>query len=128
MVLVVVLNEVEELGGGFHHGEGGGLRVVDQDGDAAIRIEAEEPFGFLDIGGDIAGGISLSGRRVGGWGDDGFVHQCCGPLGAVDVSELLEEDLCLLAIGCALGDEVEALLLQGLAIVLCSCYASKSSY
>lgn len=40
VVLVVFLEEVEELGGCLHHGEGRGHRVVDEDGNAACILSA----------------------------------------------------------------------------------------
>ena len=54
VVLVELLEEVEQLGAGLHDGEGRVLGVVDEDGDAAVGVQAEEPFVLLDVGGDVA--------------------------------------------------------------------------
>lgn len=66
-----------------------GLAVVDDDGDAAIGVEAEEPLFLLLVGHDV---------------DEGG-----GPGGSVEVVELFEEDLDGLAVGGVHGDEVKAL-------------------
>ena len=84
---VGLLEEVEELGGGFHDGEGGRLAAIEEDGDAAVGVEAQEPFVFLDVGGYVADeGVSLvKGDREGVCSD---VHDLGGPFGAVHISEL----------------------------------------
>jgi len=89
VVLVGEFEEVEQLGRGLHHGEGGVLGVVHDDGDAAVGVEAEEPFLFLVVGHDV---------EEGG-----------GPFGAVDDLQLLQQHLNLLAVGRRHCDEVESL-------------------
>ena len=54
VVLVVELEQVEQDGGGLVHGEGRGFGVVDQDGDAAVGVEAQEPVFLLLVGADVA--------------------------------------------------------------------------
>lgn len=44
VVLVVFFEQVQKLGGGFDDGEGRGLGAVEERGDAAVGVEAEEPF------------------------------------------------------------------------------------
>ena len=61
VVLVGEFQQVEEFGRGFHDGEGRRLRVVDEDGDAAVGVEAEEPVFFLLIGHDVAVGERIEG-------------------------------------------------------------------
>ena len=90
VLLVGELEQVEELGRGLHDGEGRRLRVVDEDGDAAVGVEAEEPFFLLLVGHDVEGGGGPAG-------------------GGVGEQELFEEDLHFLAVGGGHGDEVEAL-------------------
>lgn len=51
---VVVAGKVNQDGGGFHDGERGRLVVVDEDRDAAVGVEAEEPFLLLFVRGDVA--------------------------------------------------------------------------
>ena len=53
VLLVRKLEQIQQLGRGLHDGEGRGLRVVDDDGDAAVGIQAEEPFFLLLVGGDV---------------------------------------------------------------------------
>ena len=68
VILIRELEEVEELSGGFHDGEGRRLGVVDEDGDAAVGVEAEEPVFLLLVGHDVAGGGRMLSQldRVGG--------------------------------------------------------------
>ena len=55
VVFVRKFLEVEELGAGFHDAEGWGLVVVDDDGDAPVGVETEEPLLLLVVGHDVAG-------------------------------------------------------------------------
>jgi len=111
ILLVVEFEEVEELGTRFHDGEGGRVCVVDDDGDAAVGVEAEEPFFLLVVGHDVAEGERrmLVGLLVWGRGG-GVVHEGGVPGGAVDICELLEHNLNFLSVGGAHGDEMKALL------------------
>ena len=86
VILVVLLEEVEELGGCLDDGEGWGLGGVEQGGDAAVGVEAEEPLVFLHVGADV--------------------YYLSGPFGAVDEGEFFEHDLRGLAVGRVLRDEV----------------------
>lgn len=54
VVLVVKFEEVKQLGACFHDGERGRLGVVDDDGDAAVGAEAQEPLFLLFVGHDMA--------------------------------------------------------------------------
>jgi hypothetical protein len=49
-----VRDEVEEFGGGFHDRVRGGCGGVKKNGDAAIGVEAKEPFFLLIVCGDVA--------------------------------------------------------------------------
>ena len=89
VLLVGKLEQIQQLGRGLHDGEGRRLRVVDDDGDAAVGVEAQEPFFLLLVRADV---------------DDGG-----GPLGAVDERELFQQDLHFLPVGRGLRDQVEAL-------------------
>jgi len=89
VLLIVEFGQVEQLGRGLHHGERGRLGVVDEDGDATVGIETEEPFFLLLVGHDV--------------------DQGRGPFGTIDIGQFLEEDLDLLTIGRALRDEMKTL-------------------
>ena len=54
VVAVVLFEEIEQLGRGLHDGERRVLGVVEDDGDAAVRIKAEEPVFLLFVGHDVA--------------------------------------------------------------------------
>ena len=54
VILVGELQEIQELGRGFHHGERWILGVIDYDRDTAIRIETKEPVFLLLVGGDVS--------------------------------------------------------------------------
>lgn len=54
VVLVGELQEIQELGRGFHHGERWILSVIDYDRDAAVWIKTEEPVFLLLVGGDVS--------------------------------------------------------------------------
>ena len=56
VLLVELLLEVQQLGAGLHDRDGGLLGVVDEDGDAPVRVQAQEPLLLLLVGGDVAGG------------------------------------------------------------------------
>ena len=72
---VELFEEVEEFGGGFEDGEGRGVGAVEEDGDAAVGVEAEEPGFLLHVGGDVAieGWVS---QAVGGWEGVECVREC----------------------------------------------------
>jgi hypothetical protein len=89
VLLVVELQQVQQLGGRLDDGEGRRLRVVDQHGDAAVGVQAQEPLLLLLVGHDV----DERGR----------------PLRAVAVGQFLQEDLRRLAVGRVLRDEVQAL-------------------
>ena len=76
--------QVQQLGRGLHDGERRGLRVVDDDRDAPVRVQAQEPFFLLLVGRDT--------------------DQRGGKFGAVGGGELFEENLHFLPIGGRLGD------------------------
>ena len=93
VLLVVLLQQVQHFGARLHDREGLGRDgVVDEDGDAAVGVQAQEPVFLLLVGHDVDEG--------GGPGDGGR---------AVGVFELLEHDLHGLAVGGVHGEEVEAL-------------------
>jgi len=74
ILLIVRLQQVQHLGRRLHDGEGPvGLGVVDDDGDSAIGVQAQEPVFLLLVGHDV--------------------DQGGGPFGAVGVFELFEHDL-----------------------------------
>jgi hypothetical protein len=89
VLLVREFQQIEQFGRGLHDGEGRGLGVIDDDGDAAVGVEAEEPFFLLLVGHDV---------------DEGG-----GPFRAVDIRQFFEQDLHFLPVGRGHGDEVEAL-------------------
>lgn len=89
VLLVGELEQVQQLGRRLHDGEGRGLGVVDDDGDAAVRVQAEEPFFLLLVGGDV--------------------DEVEGELGAVDGGELFEEDLHFVPVRRRLRYQVQAL-------------------
>lgn len=89
VVLVEELDQVQDLRRGFDHRERGRLRVVHERGDPSVRVEPEEPFLLLLVGHDV--------------------DQRRAPFRAVNVVELLEDDLRRLAVGRVLRDEVQAL-------------------
>lgn len=85
--------------------------MVEEDGDTAVGVEAEEPGFFLFVGHDVARGEGLvvckwDGRR--GEGDEGHEHEGGSPLRAINISKLFEHDLDFLAIGRALRDEMQS--------------------
>lgn len=84
VLLVRKLEQIQQFGRGLHDSKGRGLRVVDDDGDAAVGVQAEEPFFLLLVGGDV---------------DD-----VVGEFGAVDDFQLFEKDLDFLTIGGVLGN------------------------
>lgn len=116
VVLVGEFQEVEELGRGLHYRERRGLGVVEEDGDAAIGVEAEEPVFLLLVGHDVAGrerGVSEGltecwGGRRRVEGEEVDEHESCSPFGAINIMQLFQHDLDLLAIGRALRDEVQS--------------------
>ena len=59
VVAIVLLEEIEQLGRGLHDGERRLLGVVEDDGDAAVWIEAEEPVLLLFVGHDVAACFQL---------------------------------------------------------------------
>ncbi len=93
VLLVRKLEQVQQLGRGLHDGEGRRLRVVDDDGDAAVRVETQEPFFLLFVRADV---------------DDAG-----GPFGVVDEGQLLEQYLHFLPVRRRLCDQVEALMEWG---------------
>ena len=88
VVLVRKLEQIQQLRRGLDAGERRGLRVVDEHGDAAVGVEAQEPLLFLLVGHDV--------------------DERGGPFGAVGVAELFEHDLRGLAIGRVLRNQVQA--------------------
>lgn len=81
--------------------------VVDDDGDAAVGIEAEEPVFLLFVGHDVAVKIKMYQLKA----PVDFareyarlIHECSRPFSAVDFVKLFKHDLDLLAVGRALGD------------------------
>ncbi len=92
ILLVGKLEQIQQLGRGLHDGEGRRLRVVDDDGDAAVGVQAQEPFFLLLVRADV---------------DDG-----AGEFGLVGERELLEQDLHLLPVRRRLRDQVETLQVQ----------------
>jgi len=54
IVLVGELQEVQELGRGFHDREGWILCMIDYDRNAAVRVETEKPVLLLLVGGDVS--------------------------------------------------------------------------
>jgi len=66
IIFVGELEEIEKFGACFHNWEGGRLVVVDEDRDAAVGVEAEEPFFLLVVGHDVA--VGKRGSLVGRWG------------------------------------------------------------
>ena len=89
VLLVRELQQIQQLGRRLHHGEGRVLGVVDEDGDAAVGVQAQEPLLLLLVGRDV------DERR--------------GPFGAVGELEFFEKDLDFLPVRSRLRDEVEAL-------------------
>ena len=89
VVLVRELEQVQQLGARLHDGERWGLRVVDQDGDAAVGVEAQEPLFLLLVG--------------------HYVDHRRRPLRAVRLGEFFQQDLHFLPVGGRLRDEVQAL-------------------
>lgn len=79
ILLIRKLEQIQQLRARLHDGKRRALGVVDDDGDAAVGVEAEEPFLLLLVGGDV---------------DDGLREGC-----AVGVGQLFEEDLDLLTVG-----------------------------
>jgi len=70
---VVVVGQVDEDGRGLEDGEGRRLVVVDEDGNAAVGVEAQKPFFLLLAGADVAGEmgqIFSSGVQCRGEGGD----------------------------------------------------------
>lgn len=61
-----------------------------------VRVESQEPLLLLVVGEDV--------------------NECGGPLSAIDILELLEEDLDGLAIGSVHGEEVNAFGILWLAV------------
>ena len=79
--------------------------MVYKDGDSAVGVQTKEPVLFLFVGHNVARkGKSVKESYEAGYLGEGIIHQCLRPLCSVDVVKLLEHDLNLLAIGCALGD------------------------
>ena len=60
VVLVRKLEQVQQFGRRLHDGERGRLRVVDEDGDSAVGVEAEKPVFLLLVGHDVAVGVEDS--------------------------------------------------------------------
>jgi hypothetical protein len=89
VLLVGELEQVQQLRGGLDHREGRRLAVIDEDGDSAVGVEAQEPLLLLLVGHDV--------------------DERGGPFRAVGVGEFFEEDLRGLAVGRVLRDEVQAL-------------------
>lgn len=107
VVLVVELEQIQELRRRLVHGKRRRLGIVDQSGDAAVGVEAEEPawralampwrcccyycvpFLLLLVGADV--------------------DQRRGPRGAVLGRQLFQHDLCGLSVGRVLRDQVQAL-------------------
>ena len=87
--LVVEFEQVEHFGGSLHDSEGWRLSVVDEDRDAAIRIQPQEPILLLLIRADV---------------NDGR-----GPLQAINILQLLKHDLHRLSIRSGLRDEMKTL-------------------
>lgn len=56
IIFIRKLQQVQELSRCLHDRKGRRLSVVDEDGDAAVRVEAEEPVFLLLVGHDIAEG------------------------------------------------------------------------
>ena len=56
VLLVRELLEIQQLGRGFHDREGWVLGVVDENGDAAVGVESQEPVFLLLVGHDVDGG------------------------------------------------------------------------
>ena len=54
IILIRELQKIQELSRCFHDWEGRRLGVVDEDGDTAVGIEAEEPVFLLLVGHDVA--------------------------------------------------------------------------
>jgi hypothetical protein len=124
---VVFFQEVEELGGGLDDGEGGVLGVVDESGNPAVGVEAEEPWSMSVVVqsvrcsallvGDIKfldeargrEGVCLGVRTLFLLDIRGDVDQLGVPLGAILDSQLFEEDLGGLAVGSVLGDQGKSL-------------------
>ena len=86
------------------------MGVVDEGGDAAVGVEAEE----LDWGDGLERGMVGEGERGGAYpffllDVGGDVDYLGGPLGAVFGAELLEQDLGCLSIGRVLCDQMKTL-------------------
>ena len=103
------------------------MRVVDEDGDTAVGVEAQEPVLFLLVGHDVAVGeewlvrcgVGL-GMIEGGvnMGRDEAVHERLSPFCTVDIMELFEHDLHFLTIGRVHCDEVKTLFSLTLTFIL----------
>lgn len=89
VILVKHLHQVQHLGRGLDDRERRGLGVVDERRDPTVRVETQEPLLFLHVGRDV--------------------DQRGAPFGAVGIVQLLEHDLCGLAVGRVLREEVQAL-------------------
>ena len=53
IILIRKLQQIQELRRRLHDGKRRRLRMVDEDGDAAIGVEAEEPVLLLLVGHDV---------------------------------------------------------------------------
>lgn len=93
ILLIRKLEQIQQLGRSLHDGERRRLRVVDDDGDAAVGVQAQEPFFLLLVRADVDNG--------------------CGPLGVVGEGELFEQNLHFLPVGRRLRDQVETLVEEG---------------
>ena len=84
--------------------------VVNENGDAAVGVETEKPFFLLLVCRDIAWGKACQWDYSSREGEEGRdVHHGCVPGGSVHIRQLLQHDLDLLTVGCALCDEVKTL-------------------
>lgn len=109
VVAIVLLQEIEQLGRSLHDGERRLLGVVEDDGDAAVGIEAEEPIFLLFIGHDVA---ALFEQRIAWRAGLSVLHHGVCPFDTIEVMQFFEHDLDLLAVGCVHGDEVKSLRVQ----------------
>ena len=88
ILLVREFQQVQQFRARLHDRKRRVLRVVHDDGDPTVWVQAEEPFLLLLVRADV---------------DDGK-----GEFGAVRFGQLFQEDLHFLPIGCGLRDEVQA--------------------
>lgn len=117
IILIRKLQQIQKLGRRLHDWKRRRLGMVDEDGDAAVGVEAEKPVFLLLVAHDVAakGGqrsVEYVHKRRKAFGSRERVtnvQEAMCPLGAIDLVQFLEHNLHLLPIGRAHRDEVKTL-------------------